>query len=312
MNKILGIKGDRNRGNEVIALLQMLGGEAVAAKGYDETAIYVIPVNGIIDVRFNYEKRIENYAVFTLDEFLEKYPFKVNDIVIDKADGCTGVVCEMKWDEDVSDMKYCVVFGNGIDFGWYTNDTIDFYLNKENKNLDKKQVNPIKNVLAELLDHIKTTPKEELEREFEEIKDWSNVGPTIEEFRTFCECVNKKPKYPTTYEECCKVMGITICGLTIDVPLHYSPLLVYLTKLLITRNAYWKIASEQMGLGKPWEPEYVSLEDNTYFTIHTFNGEIDRSATSHRNAILAFPTIEMRDAFYENFKDLIERCKELL
>ena len=67
-----------------------------------------------------------------------------------------------------------------------------------------------------------------------------------------------------------------------------------------------------MGLDKPWEPEYVALEDNTYFTIQTFNGEIDRSATSHRNAILAFTTIEMRDVFYKNFKDLIEQCKELL
>jgi hypothetical protein len=28
--------------------------------------------------------------------------------------------------------------------------------------------------------------------------------------------------------------------------------------------------------------------------------------------ILAFPTEEMRDTFYENFKDLIEQCKELL
>ena len=30
------------------------------------------------------------------------------------------------------------------------------------------------------------------------------------------------------------------------------------------------------------------------------------------NVLLAFPTEEMRDAFYENFKDLIEQCKELL
>ena len=26
----------------------------------------------------------------------------------------------------------------------------------------------------------------------------------------------------------------------------------------------------------------------------------------------AFPTAEMRDAFYESFKDLIEKCKKLL
>ena len=30
------------------------------------------------------------------------------------------------------------------------------------------------------------------------------------------------------------------------------------------------------------------------------------------NHILSFPTEEMRDAFYENFKDLIELCKEFL
>ena len=30
------------------------------------------------------------------------------------------------------------------------------------------------------------------------------------------------------------------------------------------------------------------------------------------NKILVFPTIEMRDAFYDNFKELIENCKELL
>lgn len=30
------------------------------------------------------------------------------------------------------------------------------------------------------------------------------------------------------------------------------------------------------------------------------------------NKILAFPTAEMRDAFFEDFKELIEQCKELL
>ena len=30
------------------------------------------------------------------------------------------------------------------------------------------------------------------------------------------------------------------------------------------------------------------------------------------STILEFPTEEMRDAFYENFKELINECKELL
>ena len=120
----------------------------------------------------------------------------------------------------------------------------------------------------------------------------------------------KKPKYPTTYEECYDEGNTELHFIYVDK--DERDLYESFIQLIRCRNAYWKIAGEQMGLGKPWEPKYEALTDNTFFTIQTFNGEIDKSATSHRNSILAFPTIEMRDIFYENFKDLIECCKELL
>ena len=63
---------------------------------------------------------------------------RIGDKVIDEADGCPGVVCEMKWDEDVSDMKYCVAFGNGIDFGWFANDSINFFKIKKNEKFGGK------------------------------------------------------------------------------------------------------------------------------------------------------------------------------
>lgn len=127
-----------------------------------------------------------------------------------------------------------------------------------------------------------------------------------------------KPTYPKTYEECCLIIGIPVAPLN---PLkitnkssQYEKHLGYLIEdfihLRTCRDAYWKIAGEQMGLGKPWKPVWDESED--LYTIHTFNGEIRVSGTSHRNAILVFPTEEMRDVFYENFKDLIENCKELL
>ena len=81
--------------------------------------------------------------------------------------------------------------------------------------------------------------------------------------------------------------------------------------LLICRDAYWKIAGEEMGLGKPWEPDW-DAKDNHFYTIHTFNGKIECSATAHRNAVLIFPTEEMRDAYKENFGPDIEKCKLLL
>jgi hypothetical protein len=50
------------------------------------------------------------------------------------------------------------------------------------------------------------------------------------------------------------------------------------------------------------------------FTIENFGGNIQKNAVTARilNRILVFPTEEMRDAFYENFKDLIEKCKKFL
>ena len=305
MKKKLAIKGHLTRGNEVIELLEMMGGVAATTKGFRESYCYYISEDTATNyISWDYigPEEIDKYQIFTLEEFLDKYPFKVNDKVIDVADGCPGVVSEMKWDADVSDMKYCVVFGNGIDFGWYANDSIEFC--KENKNLEEKQVNPMKNVLAELLEHIKTTPKEELEREFEEIEEWSNVGPTVEEFMDFCNKVNKKPVYPKTYDECCKnVLRMVHWGMTVDVPMHYSPLIINFTKLLICRDAYWKIAGDELRLGRRWEPDWTNENQPKYGLYNELKYSIINPSQ------FVFPTIEMRDTFYKNFDYLIEACK---
>ena len=52
--------------------------------------------------------------------------------------------------------------------------------------------------------------------------------------------------------------------------------------------------------------------NTTKQTIFKYENEITLSDNNWSNRILAFPTIEMRDAFHDNFKDLIEQCKELL
>ena len=96
-----------------------------------------------------------------------------------------------------------------------------------------------------------------------------------------------------------------------DLDFWKGHLLTSLQKLLICRDAYWKIAGEEMGLGKPWEPDWKSL-DPQYIILYQYGG-IDKAEThGEGNYILTFPTEEMRDAFYENFKEEIEICKELL
>jgi hypothetical protein len=66
-----------------------------------------------------------------------------------------------------------------------------------------------------------------------------------------------------------------------------------------------------MGLEKPWEPDWTNYGECKYCLYITENA-VNKGIFYNDSHILAFPTEEMRDAFYENFKDLIETCKGLL
>lgn len=129
----------------------------------------------------------------------------------------------------------------------------------------------------------------------------------------------KKKEYPQTYEACCKIIGIDEYDLVQDyrvgkirtIQSERIEKLNILNKLLICRDAYWKLAGEEMGLGKPWEPDWKD-GDTHKFIIHVIKDEIRCGVGLVRSGLLSFPTEEMRDAFYENFKELIESVKELL
>ena len=123
--------------------------------------------------------------------------------------------------------------------------------------------------------------------------------------------VKKKKEYPKTYEECLKVLGYddrgTYCIFHTGAD---ERLFEALYRLKVCRDAYWKLYGEEMGLGKPWEPQGT----NTFSIFYDrLTGEIEKQdGYCGANSTLEFPTAEMRDAFYENFKSEIEQCKELL
>ena len=119
-----------------------------------------------------------------------------------------------------------------------------------------------------------------------------------------------KPQYPKTYEECVRALQLTNFELPTEI--GYKGILLHrFQQLLICRDAYWKIASKQIGLDKPWKPDWKSFYSMKH-CIGTDKVIVGRCNRTTGNKILAFPTEEMRDAFYDNFKELIEQCKELL
>lgn len=294
--KKLAIKGHSTRGKEVIVLLEMMGGKnRYNLNGlFSENAYYCIggPHNDEI-LGGEYMFGNENIYWFTLEEFLKKYPFKVGDSVFDKANGCPGVVSEMKWDEGLSDMKYHVVLGNGI-VEWYANGSIDFFRN--NGNLEENKFPSFE-------------PTFKINGEIEyKIPDGYEITE-VSKNKVFIKPI--KSKYPTEYEECVRIAkNIHGYDIHVDVP-AYGELMESFVKLLICRDAYWKIAGEQMGLDKPWD---INCGGWGYWIGYDVNANKIYCQDSRilLNHLLVFPTEEMRDIFYRNFMDLIEQCKEIL
>ena len=115
------------------------------------------------------------------------------------------------------------------------------------------------------------------------------------------ECyIKEKESYPKTYEECCNILSLEseseiMCQYRCTEIESYH-------KLLICRDAYRKIDN--------YQPEY-SGELYYFIQPRRFNGPLGFTNCC-APMFLAFPSDAARDAFYENFKELIEECKELL
>lgn len=112
--------------------------------------------------------------------------------------------------------------------------------------------------------------------------------------------VKKQPQYPKTFEDCCKVLGLTELGI---IGGYRHGLLTQFRNLLICRDAYWEIGGIPDTKGNTCCCLYYDITDND---IYKELGPFDI------NSILIFPTQEICDMFYENFKELINECKSLL
>ena len=334
----LAIKGHSTRGKEVIEILEMLGGKSKNnIKGYNDDLYYYIAKDGLIyGSGIKYEEFACNYTIFTLEEFLEKYPYKVGDKVcyqpnlqIDTI--CISEIISMKWADN--SVIYFTSNGHSLyacDLQPYKEEIIEEGTNKAVFEGNAQSCDIMNDIIKEesmeekgTLEQIDLTRELRIADEVEVILgDYEFV---LKDGKTYF--VKKKPQYPKTYKECCKVlMGkndfqdfelvltkISINGYegnSISLCPPYISLINNFYKLLICRDAYWKIAGEQMGLDKSWKPDWKD-DSEIYYTISYKGINIKCYNNTDVYSKLAFPTAEMRDAFYENFKDTIEGCKEL-
>lgn len=327
MNRKLAIKGHATRGKEVIELLEMMGGNSIYDhwKGDQEHLRYFINKQGNIDNGYLMDNH-NNYKVFTLEGFLEKYPFKVGDKVFLYDNITEGYVNGMKWDEDKGTVEYCVYTSAECWcdvkelLKWNANDCKD----RMEEIKSKREYNELRMPLD---DDDKLATEATIMGKKILPPDGYLVGKITQiDNGMLVEYVKKKPVYPKTYKGCCDILLIPPyynlkyhtyehCYneyATSNTLLSLQDKLNTLGKLIICRDAYWKIAGEQMGLDKPWEPDFTNDEER--YGIYTTSNKVvkDFCGVGDVNIILTFPTEEMRDTFYENFKDLIGQCKTLL
>ena len=350
MGKKLAIKGHVSRGKEVIELFKMMGGCECGYCGGGTGFYYYISQFGNIEASCKpYE--FDTYIVYTLEEFLEKFPYKVGDKVYiyiqnDDIDGRYDIevaeITSMRWNparckiaykmkdikrefykEEIKckvddELVYCERFKNLMDnsgkpsvknhkMGPKSKLPLKYYEDKLEEIQSKRECDELR---MPLNDNENNFPLfEPLFKMNDELEYMIPDGYEITEVskgKVFIKPI--KSKYPKTYKECCDVLGIDTMDNDAKGYKHF--LVIQFQELLIARDAYWKMAGEQMGLGKSWEPDWNWCEYK--FCIGTIYDEIERFHAGSQNCMLAFPTEEMRDAFYENFKDLIEQCKELL
>ena len=107
-----------------------------------------------------------------------------------------------------------------------------------------------------------------------------------------------KPILPTSFDEVDKEYDLHRCCIEAYAP--YTSQLATLSQLLYLRDIY------RQG----WKPDWTN--NDVKYAIANQNDELVKVDNSSSNRIFAFQSSEVRDKFYINFKDMLEKIKDLI
>ena len=123
--------------------------------------------------------------------------------------------------------------------------------------------------------------------------------------------IKKKPNYPTTFEECRKLVNVDRSLLmgSYNMVFYKDTMLSSLQQLIICYEAYCKVLGEELGLSDSWKPKC----GEKHYVIHKLNDIVSLSTNMTTTPCLfSFPTEESQMSFYTNFKDLLYNCGDII
>ncbi|MBR5297195.1 MAG: hypothetical protein IKU29_04925 [Parabacteroides sp.] len=124
-------------------------------------------------------------------------------------------------------------------------------------------------------------------------------GCTYQKFKDWFQ----NPQFPTTYAECCEVLGIDATVASYNISKYYDKLNAFY-ELLICRDAWWKVTND-------WKPDWTPGSTPKY-SIYYDHGSVIGSMNFTTQRVFSFPSDYTRCKFYETFKDKFEICQELI
>ena len=311
MGEKLYIKGHDTRYKGVISLLETLGATnkygLTGENGVNNKLFYTLdyqPMNGKWYISATSCPQYDS-IIMSLEEFEQQYPYKIGDQVW--FNGNKEIINRMEWTN------------GGIKYGFFNT-----------KNLPMATI-------YELAPFNGKIEQIEYAHIVEETKNEENVSCgvdtaatlTLDDFLPLIDfklysghkyevrlhdyelkeengklwAIKKKISYPTSCEECCDILDIII-PLIDDLDGYKGDLLSNFQKLLICRDAYWKICGD-------WKPDWSEDNEQDKYCIFFDCNKIQKSLIRYDNTLLVFPTEECRDEFLKHFSDLIEKCKTL-
>lgn len=282
MRRKLAIQGDEMMTVPITKIFEDLGvNDFSKYHAFDRNAIYTYVDDKLIIV-----DTTDKYCIFNWRDFRKKYPHSLHDHIQVNWSNKLAEIIKIRWDEEYERIVYDVQFEDGVySYGLLITELSDTILEPEDK------------VVKD--DHSLTLPEG-----YEFVDGRGNVVHT--NLITMRKII---PPFPATYEECCKIMGMY--PKINDLHGYKGHEFTKLQRLIVCRDAYWKLIGERKGLNKSWEPDW---EDgaNLKYSIDSRMNQIRMISGWFEQKLLSFPDEDIRDVFYENFKNLIEECRQFL
>jgi hypothetical protein len=282
---ILIIKGHKKYGKEIINIFKMIGGISETIDCADSNKYYYIDNDDTI--KFTLEVPATHY--FKYEDFVEKYPFKTGDMVLIPEYESPLRITDMLWNGN--NIAYKVFTDEGE---WFDANELTPY-NTIETNTNKKEhiVNEI--ISINIDDYFKGINEVEIAIG----KDWELEKDT----NSRIIAKRKTPILPLTYLDCCALLFPN--SISLGRPLisgYKNELLTEFARLIICRDAWWKALNYTPNWNDDSIKHYIQYSGN----------DLIKDEVEYGNKILAFPTSEIRDQFYEKFKVIIEKVKELI